>query len=118
MPNYIDLFDLQLENKKERFIQRLTEGVELKHLREDYKRQFDKYYFPLINLTLENHFESIAIDASGSKREFLNEIYFYINRANGCLNTGESIRELETDVFSMKGPSTMAEPLLVGKSNI
>ncbi len=116
MPNYIDLFGIQLEKKKDRFQSFLTEGVELKNLKEEYEEQFKKYYIPIDNKLLDENYEAIAIDASGGKREFFNGIYFYINRAHGVVNNGDHLRDLETDVFSINGPATMAETYLGWKS--
>ena len=44
MPNYIDLFGIQIEKNREKFIQYLTKGLELKFLKNDYKKQFLKHY--------------------------------------------------------------------------
>ncbi len=109
MPNFIDLFGAHIENKKEKIVQYLTKGVELKFLREDYKRHFNKNFFPFNDNLLNENYETIAIDASGNKSEFANGVFFYINRAYGVINNGENIRELDTDVFSISGSATIAE---------
>lgn len=117
MPNYIDLLGNQIENNKDKFIQYLTKGIELKYLKSDYKEKFDKYFIPIKDKILsDENFESLAIDASGNKREFMNGMYFYINRAYGAINTGEFIRDLETDVFSISGPGREAETYIGWKA--
>ena len=105
MPNYIDLFGKQIENNREKFIQYLTKGLELKFLKNDYKKQFLKHYFLLEKIDEIDIFNAIGIDASGKKREFINGSYFYLNRASGVQNNGEIIRKLDTDVFTSSGTS-------------
>lgn len=105
MPNYIDLFGIQIENNREKFIQYLTKGLELKFLKNDYKKQFLKHYFLLDKIDEGDIFDAIGIDASGKKREFINGTYFYLNRASGVQNNGEIIRKLEADVFTSNGTS-------------
>ena len=109
MPNFIDLFGAHIENKKEKIVQYLTKGVEIKFLKEDYERHFNKNFFPFNENLLDDNYETIAIDASGNKSEFANGVYFYINRAYGVINNGEYLRELDTDVFSISGSATVAE---------
>ncbi len=46
----------------------------------------------------------------------MNGMYFYINRAYGAINTGEFIRDLETDVFSISGPAREAETYIGWKA--
>lgn len=105
MPNFIDLFGKEISNKKERFIQYLTEGLKLKNLKSDYKKQFEKYFLPLQKYIepYTQDFKAIAIDASGKKREFSNGTYFYLTRASGFINDGEILRKLEADVFTLEG---------------
>jgi len=104
MPNFIDLFGKEIENNKTKFIQYLTKGVNLKALKSEYEKQFNKYYISLGDIrSYENNLNTIAIDASGKKREFSNGIFFYLNRASGIQNDGLILRELETDVFSTNG---------------
>lgn len=105
MPNFIDLFGVQIENNREKFIQYLTKGLELKFLKNDYKRQFLKHYFLLDKIDESDNFNAIGIDASGKKREFINGTYFYLNRASGVQNNGDTIRKLDADVFTSNGTS-------------
>lgn len=116
MPNFIDLYGAHIENKKEKIVQYLTKGVELKFLKDDYKKHFLENFFPLIGDLLDDNYETIAIDASGNKSEFANGVYFYIQRAYGVINNGEYLRELETDVFSVTGAGTEAETYIGWKA--
>ncbi|TFG26073.1 MAG: DNA double-strand break repair nuclease NurA [Promethearchaeota archaeon] len=116
MPNYIDLFGIQLENKREKFKTYLTEGIELKYLKKEYKEQFDKHFHDFKKISRDINYQAIAIDASGNKREFSNGIYFYMNRVAGVINNGIKLRELETDVFSITGPERMAETYIGWKA--
>ncbi|MBD3213475.1 MAG: hypothetical protein GF311_12780 [Candidatus Lokiarchaeota archaeon] len=105
MPNFIDLFGNEINNKKEKFVQYLTEGLKLRNLKSDYKKQFEKYFLPLQKyIEADNqNFKAIAIDASGKKREFSNGTYFYLTRASGIINSGEILRNLEAEVFTLEG---------------
>ncbi|MHA1375245.1 MAG: DNA double-strand break repair nuclease NurA [Promethearchaeota archaeon] len=116
MPNFIDLFGAQIENKRAKFKSYLTEGVELKYLKKEYQEQFENFYYGLEKIPKDVNFEAIAIDASGNKREFSNGVYFYLNRAYGVVNNGIQIRNLDTDVFSITGPARMAETYIGWKA--
>lgn len=117
MPNYIDLFGAEVENKKQKFIQYLTKGRELKYLESDYEKQFNRFFITLKNHKLKDeNFEALAIDASGKKREFLNGVYFYVTRASGIQNNGKKIRILDTNVFTITGSNTEVDRYFGRKS--
>ncbi len=104
MPNFIDLFGEEISRKRERFIQYLKKGLELKTLNSDYKNQFDSYFLNLDDLPHSHHkFEALAVDASGKTREFSNGTFFYLTRASGIINNGDVLRKLEANVFTLDG---------------
>ncbi|MHA1723813.1 MAG: DNA double-strand break repair nuclease NurA [Promethearchaeota archaeon] len=107
MPNFIDLFGSQIDNKKRTFIQYLTKGKELKFLEKDYEKQFKRFFIPIkTNTSIPENFEAVAVDASGKKREFSNGTYFLIYRASGIQNNGNIKRMLDTDIFTLSEAST------------